>query len=325
MRRRDLLLSVGASAGLQPFGTAGAQSQRPVVGHLRLGSPGLMGGPDLFVEGLRALGYEDGKSLVIENRWAHGDITRYPRLAREVVERSPAVIVAPCGPSLLAIRDISRTVPVIAICADEKNFLGEVASLARPGGHTTGVTFLSPESIGKRVELLREVVPRLSRLAVLYQSDDPLDSHWHELERLQPVFGLSYQRLPVARAEDLEATFDALAGERAQAVLVFPTTRLFGETARIAELARKHRVPSMFEFAFQVEAGGLLSYGVSISEFFGKSIPLYVDKILKGAKPAELPIIQPTRFELVVNLRTARALALTVPPSILVRADRVIE
>jgi putative ABC transport system substrate-binding protein len=323
MRRRDLLLSVGGSAVLQPLGTAGAQLQTPVVGHLRLGSPGLVGVKDPFLEGLRALGHEDGKSLVIETRWAHGNLTRYPRLAQELLERSPAVIVAPCGGSLRAIRNISRTVPVIAICADERNFLGEVVSFARPGGHTTGVTFLSPESAGKRVELLREIMPRLSRLAVLYQPDDPLDSLWSELEHVQSVLGLSYQRLPVARAEELEAAFDALVGEHAQGLFVFPTNRIIGETARIAELALKHRVASVFEFAFQAEAGGLLSYGVSVSEFFSK--PLYVDKILRGAKPADLPIIQPTRFELVVNLRTARALGLEIPQSLLLRADRVIE
>lgn len=319
------MLSVGAGAALQPLGRAGAQSRTPVVGHLRIGSPGLAGPKDPFLEGLRALGYEDGKSLVVENRWAHGDVRRHPRLVQELMERSPAVIVSPCGDTLLAIREISRTVPAIVICADETNFVGEVASLARPGGYTTGVTFLSPESVGKRIELLRDVVPRLSRLAVLYQPDDPLESVWRELERLQSVLGYSCQRLPVVRAEELEAAFDALTGQRAQALFVFPTNRMLAETARIAELARKHRVASMFEFAFQAEAGGLLSYGASVGEFFGRSIPRYVDKILRGAKPGELPIIQPTQFELVVNLATARAIGVEIPQSLLFRADRVIE
>ena len=225
MRRRAFL--PGATVGLLAPLTAraqSAQSRTPVVGHLRVGSPGLLGDTDPLLEGLRALGYEDGKSLVIENRWAPGDVTRHPRLVRELIERSPAVIVSPCGDTLLTIREISRTVPVIVICADETNFVGEVASLARPGGYTTGVTFLSPESAGKRIELLREIVPRLSRLAVLYQPDDPLPSHWRELERLQSVFGFTCQRLPAVRPEELEAAFDDLTRERAQALFVFPTT-----------------------------------------------------------------------------------------------------
>jgi putative ABC transport system substrate-binding protein len=327
MRRRDLLLSIGGSAVLCPLGSADAQPRKPVVGILRIGSPDstVAGRYDPLIEELRKLGYEDGKSVVIENRWAHGDITRYPKLAQELIERSPAVIVAPCGPSLRAIRDISRTVPVIAICADERNFLGEVASRSRPSGYTTGVTFLAPESVGKRLEFLKEMVPGLSRVAVLYEPSDPIDAHWRELERLQPLLGLSYQRLPVARAEELESAFDALARERAQALFVFPTNRMIAEAARIAELARKHRVASAFEFPLHADAGGLLSYGGSVNEWWGKLVPLYVDKILKGAKPAELPIIEPTQFELVVNLRTAHALGLEIPQSVLHRADRVIE
>jgi putative ABC transport system substrate-binding protein len=296
-----------------------------VVGVLRIASPGLGGLNDPFIEGLRKLGYEDGQSVVIENSWAHGDITRYPRLAQELIERSPAVIVAPCGPSLRAIRELSRTVPVVSVCADESNFLDEVASRSRPGGYTTGVTFLSPETVGKRLELLKEIVPGLSRLAVLFEPDDPIDSHWRELERLQSVLGLSYQQLPVARAEELEAAFDALARERAQALFVFPSNLMIAEAAPIAELARKHRVASVFEYSRHADAGGLLSYGGSVNEWWGKSTPMYVDKILRGAKPAELPIIEPTQFELVVNLRTARALGLEIPQSLLHRADRVID
>jgi putative ABC transport system substrate-binding protein len=152
-----------------------------------------------------------------------------------------------------------------------------------------------------------------------------MDLLWRELERLQPVLGLSYQRLPVTHVEDLKVAFDALSRERAQAVYVFPTELLIAAGAGIAELAREHRIASVFEFAIHVDAGGLLSYGASLNDFFGKSIPLQVDKILRGTKPAELPIVQPTRFELVVNLRTARELGIEIPHSLLLRADRVIE
>jgi putative ABC transport system substrate-binding protein len=325
VRRRDLLLSVGASAVLGPPGRADAQSGKPVIGILRIASPGAMPGRDLLIDELRRLGYENGRSVVIEDRWAYGDVARYPKLAQEVIERSPAVIVAPCGHALQAIRQVSRTVPVIGMCADEANFLGEVASRSRPGGYTTGVMFLSPESVGKRLELLKEIIPGLSRLAVLYEPAVPIESHWRELERLQSGLGLSYQRLPVANDADIDAAFDALTRERAQAVFVFPTELLIGQPTRLGDLARKHRVPSVFEFALHVDAGGLLSYGGSVNEWYGKSMPLYVDKILKGAKPGELPIIEPTQFELVVNLATARAIGLEIPQSLLHRAHRVIE
>jgi len=325
-RRRQFLSAAGALLyGLLGAPVAGAQA--PVVGVLAIGSPAdeAAGWDRVFGGGLRKLGYNVGQTLVIEYRWAHGDISRYPRLARELIERKPAVIVAPCGPSLRAIRDISRTLPVIAHCADERNFLGEVASLSRPGGYTTGMTFLSPESVGKRLELLRELLPGLSRVAVLYQPSDPIPAHWRELERLQPMLGLALQRVPVERAEELEAAFETIVRERAQAVFVFPTNRMIGEKVRIAELARRHRVATVFEFALHVVAGGLLSYGGSVSEWLGETAPLYVDKLLKGAKPGELPIVQPTRFELVVNLKTARALGMNIPWALLGRADRVIE
>jgi putative ABC transport system substrate-binding protein len=324
MRRRNLILSMGGAL-LFPLGRAGAESRKPLIGLMRLDAADSGAPPDLLVEELRKLGYVDGRTASIEVRYAEGDVTRYPKLAQELMDRSPSVIVAACGPSLRAIRELSRTVPVVAMCADEKNFLGEVASLRRPGGYTTGVMFLSPESVGKRLELLKVIVPGLSRLAVLYEPDDPIDSHWRELNRLQPVLGLTYQRLPVARDDDLAPAFDAMVREGAQAVFVFPTNRMIGQSANIAELARKRRIPSVFEFALHVDDGGLFSYGGSMEEWYGKSMPQYVDKILKGARPGDLPILQPIRFELVVNLRTSRAIGLEVPQSVLLRADRIIE
>lgn len=324
-RRRSLIVAGALIVGLLAAPAGGAQS--PVVGVLNIGSPQL-GNPvwdRWFAGGLRELGYEDRRSVVIEYRWASGDITRYPKLARELIERRPAVIVTPCGASLRAIREIDRTVPVIAFCADMNNFFGEIASLSRPGGYTTGITFLSQEAVGKRIELLREILPGLSRLAILDQPDEPIAENWAELERLQSSLGLVLQRVPVARAEEFEASFDAIVRARAQAVYVFPTHLNIGQRARIAELARKHRVATVSELSVNVESGGLLSYGASFREWLGKTAPMYVDKILKGVKPADLPVVQPTQFELVVNLRTARALGIKIPQSILLRADRVIE
>jgi putative ABC transport system substrate-binding protein len=304
-----------------------AAEAQQVIGVLAIASPetGVGGWDRILGGGLRKLGYKPGQSVFIEYRWARGDISNYPRLARELVDRGAAVIIAPCGPSLRAIREISRTMPVIAMCADESNFLGEIASLSRPGGHTTGITFLSPESVAKRLEILKEMLPEMTRLAILYQEDDPIPAHWRELERLQSRFGFVLQRVSVQRSAELEPAFEAMAKGRAQALFVFPTNRLVADGFRISELARKHRLPSVFEFAAFVEAGGLLSYGASVEEWMGRTISTYTDRILKGARPGDLPVVQPTLFELVVNLKTAREIGISVPRSILLRADRVIE
>ena len=270
-------------------------------------------------------GLVNGKTFKLEERWARGDISSYPRLARELMALRPALIVTACGPSLRAVRDVSRTVPVIANCADETNFLGEIASLARPGGNTTGVTFLSSEAVSKRIELVREIVPGLARLAVLYQTSDPLETHQKELDRAAPRFSVALQRVAIDRAEDLGPAFEAMVRERAQAVFIFPTNRLFAERVRVADLARKHRLPTVFELDPQVDAGGLLSYGGSIVEWLGETTPAYVARILKGAKAGELPIVQPTRFDLVINAKTAKEIGIKLPPSLIARATRVVE
>jgi putative ABC transport system substrate-binding protein len=304
-----------------------AVAQPRVVGVLALGHPEVaaVAWDRVFAGRLRELGYSGDRSLAFEYRWARGDLTRYPQLARELMERRPAVIMTQCGPSLKAIRDISRSVPVIANCADESNFYDEVASLARPGGRTTGMTFFSPESVGKRIELLREVVPGMTRLAVLHEPNDPIPGNFRELERLQPLLGLTLLRLAVAKAAELEGTFETAARERAHGMFIFPTNLLVAERIRIGDLARKHRIATVSEFSPNVEAGGLLSYGGNVNEWLGKTAPMYVDRILKGAKPGDLPIVQPTQFELVVNLATARAIGVKIPHSVLARADRVIE
>ena len=197
--------------------------------------------------------------------------------------------------------------------------------MARPGGYTTGILILSPESVGKRLQLLKEIRPDLSRLAVLHDANDSIPAIWQELQRLRPTFGFALQRLPVGRAEDLEAAFEAMVRERAQALYIVPDNRMFANQARLAELTRKHRLTAVFEFSSGADAGLLLSYGASVGEFIGKIAPMYVDKILKGTKPGDLPIVQPSRFELVVNLKTARDIGVTIPQSVLLRADRVIE
>jgi putative ABC transport system substrate-binding protein len=298
-----------------------AADKVPVVGFLGLGSPGTM---DAFRQGLRDLGHEEGRTLVIEYRWARGDNARFPELVRDLMERRPAVIVSPCGPALRAIREVSRTVPVVSWCADPKNFLGEVASLSRPGGQTTGWLSFSPESAGKRLGMLKELKPKLSRVAVLQHSGDNWDNYWKTMEPAAQLLGITLSKAPVARAEDLEGAVVAAARRKAEALMVFPDAITYGARERIAALAIKHRLLTAFDMRIFVDAGGLFSYGTKSSESF-RVWADYVDKILKGAAPGDLPVQQPTRFELIVNLRTARALGLSVPQSFLVKADEVLK
>lgn len=303
-----------------------ALAQTPIVGVLWIDPPTARPNWDrLLGDGLRALGYKEGHTHNFEYRWASGDISQYPKLARELIALRPAVVVAPCGPSQQAIRELSRTLPIVALCADEVNFLGEVATLSRPGGHTTGILTLSPESVGKRLELLKEIQPMLTRLAVLHDANDPIPAIWRELDRLQPALGLSLQRLPVKSAEEIEPAFGAMARERAQALFVFPDNRMMAEHRRVAHLAREYRLPAAFEFSLGAEAGFLFSYGALVEEFLGQTVPGLVDRVLKGARAGDLPVMRPSRFRLIVNQKTAREIGVKIPQSVLVRADRVIE
>lgn len=304
---------------------ASARAQVPVVGHLGLDSP--PPGPVSFTQYLKGLGHQEGRTFSLESRWARGDNSRFPALARELLDRRPAVISAPCGPALRAIREISRSVPVVAGCADPKNFLGEVASLRRPGGQTTGFTFLAPESAGKRLQLLKELLPTLSRVAILHHRHDDWGTYLQEMERTAPKLGLTFSRLPVERAEDLEGAFATAVRLRAEALVVFPDAITFGARKRIATLAINHKLPTVFDTRRFVLDGGLLSYGPDWfdPEFAPRIIATYIDKILKGAAPGDLPVQQPTRLELVINLRTASMLGLNVPSSFLTRADEVLK
>jgi putative ABC transport system substrate-binding protein len=326
MNRRDSLIALGALGLASAAPRTFAQAKPPIVAVLWFESPASRPGWDqLLGGGLRSVGHKEGQTHTFEYRWANGDASRYPGLARELIALRPAVIVTPCGQAQRAIREASRTLPIVALCADQVNFLGEVATLARPGGHTTGILTLSPESVGKRLQLLKEIQPGLKRLAVLHDANVTIPAIWRELDRLQPVLGLTLQRFPVKSAKEIEAAFETMAREGAQAVFVFPDERMFAEHARIAGLARKSRLPTAFEFVAGAEAGFLFSYGAIPAEFLGKTIPGYVDRILKGEKAGNLPIVQPSRFELIVNLKTAREIGITIPQSVLARADRVIE
>jgi len=303
-----------------------ASDKVPVVGWLRPTSPEQSDprAGDAIRQAFRDLGYEEGRTLMIERRWARGDNARYPELVRDLMDRHPAVIVSDCGPALRAIREVSRTVPVVAICADPINFLGEVASLSRPGGQTTGLLFLAPESAGKRLGMLKELKPKISRVAMLQHSGDSWDNYWKTMEPAAQLLGITLSKAPVARPEDVEGAIAAAVRRRVEALMVGPDAITIGTSKRIAELTIKHRLLTAFDLRLFVDAGGLFSYGPKLFQFIGNVTTVYVDKILKGTAPGDLPIQQPTRFELIVNLRTARALGLNVPQSFLVKADEVL-
>ena len=279
-----------------------------------------------FKQGLRELGYVEGQTVLLDVRLADGAAQRLPQLARELVALKPDVIVGSNDLAIASVRRETETIPIVMVLSSDPAGAGFVASLARPGGNVTGLSTISPDTSGKRLELLREVVPKLSRLALLWNPDSRgnlLD--YKETELAARSLHVELQSVELSRVEDLNRAFAAVTKGRAQAFIVpagSPITITRQE--QIAAFAQRNRLPSVFGMRDYVEAGGLMSYGPSVSDLFRRAAT-YVDKILKGATPADLPVEQPTRFELVINLRTAKALGLAIPPSLLQRADRVIQ
>ena len=279
-----------------------------------------------FKQGLRELGYIEGKTVLLEVRLAEGVAERLPQLARELVALKPDVIVASNDAAIAAVRRETKTIPIVMAFSSDPAGAGFVASLARPGGNVTGLSTLSPELSGKRLELLREVVPGLSRVALLWNPDSRgnlLD--YKETEVVARSLHMELQSVELSRVEDLDDAFSAVTNGRAQALIVpggNPVT--VTKRAQVASFAQRSRLPSMFGAREYVDEGGLMSYGPSVVDLFRRATT-YVDKILKGAKPADLPVEQPTKFELVINLKTAKALGLTIPPALLRRADHVIQ
>ena len=281
---------------------------------------------EAFRQGLRELGYVEGKAFVLEVRYGEARPERLPELARELVGLKVDVIVAPgADTATAAVKRASQTIPIVMVNTTDPVGTGFVASLARPGGNITGLSDISSELSGKRLELLREAVPGLSRVAVFWNPEvrgAVLD--YKGTENAARSLRLELQSVEVSRAEDLDRAFSAVTSQRAQAVVVLPNPVVFANGPQIASFAQRNRLPSMYPQKEYVDAGGLISYGPSLSDLFRRAAT-YVDKILKGAKPAELPVEQPTKFELVINLKTARAIGLTLPQSLLRRADQIIQ
>jgi putative ABC transport system substrate-binding protein len=283
-------------------------------------------GVQAFLRKLRELGWVEGQNLVIEYRWAEGNVERLPDLAADLVRRKVDVIVAPAGSAALAAKNATSSIPIVMIFPSDPVEIGLVASLSRPGGNITGTTFTpGPEIFGKQLQILKEMVPRASRVAILSNPADPSFAlQLKEVEATARSLRIPLQHVEARGSEDFDNAFAAMARERADALVVHATSTFLAHRARLAELAVKGRLPTVYSFRESVEAGGLMAYSVNMADFVGRSA-VYVDKILKGAKPADLPIEQPTKFELIINLKAAKALGITVPQSLLLRADEVIQ
>ncbi len=279
-----------------------------------------------FQQGLRDLGWVEGQNIDIEYRWAEGRFDRLPDLAADLVHLKVDVIIAAPTPAALAAKNATGTVPIVAVSLTHPVELGLVGSLARPGGNVTGLSYsVGADIFGKDLELLKEVVPRVRRVAVLSNPDSPAQPLTvRNVKDAARSLGLQLQLLEARGPEGFDGAFAAMAREHVGALLVVQDPAFIPHRARLVDLAAKNRLPSIFTQREDAEAGGLMSYGPSLSDLYRRA-GTYVDKILKGANPGDLPVEQPTKFELVINLKTAKALGLTIPPSLLQRADQVIE
>jgi len=280
---------------------------------------------EIIRQGLREFGWVDGQNLIIEWRYTEERAERLPALAAELIRLGVDVLVTGSGdPAILALKQATATIPIVMAISADPVGSGLVASLARPGGNITGLSALSPETAGKRLELLREVVPQASRVAVLWNASYPGKVlEWRETQVAAHALGVTLQSVEVRGPDDFDRAFAEIVRERPDALIVFAEPLVNSHQTQIVEFADKRRLPMIVARKEFVEAGGLMSYGASLSALFRRAA-YYVDRILKGTKPADLPVEQPTKFELVINLKTAKALGLTIPPSVLFQADEVL-
>jgi putative ABC transport system substrate-binding protein len=308
-----------------------AQPARKVyrIGILGLGTTSAMAGPQptqpstkALLSAMRELGYAYGEHFVTEPRGSDGHPDRYPALAAELVRLQVDVIIAGGGPTVPALRRATATIPIVMAASGDPVGEGHVQSLAHPGGNITGLSLQSSETTGKRLELLKELVPGAAPVAVFWNGASVLS--WQTTEAIARERGWKVLPVEIRDPGEIEAAFKAATDARASAVLVFAAGILFPQARRVAELAARSRLPAMYELRQYVDAGGLISYGANIIGIW-RQAAVFVDKILKGANPGDLPIEQPTKFELVINLKTAKALGLTIPQSLLLRADEVIQ
>ena len=324
MRLIGLAVVLTISLILAPFAAEAQQAGKVArLGVLLFGTPATDPNLAAFVAGLRDLGYVEGRNLALEYRSAEGRPERVRELAVQVVSLKPDVIVVLGGDMVPFVKDATSTIPVVMLTSQDPVEAGVVTSFARPGANLTGVAFVSSETAGKRLQFLKEAVPSLTRVAVLWNPDHR-DPEYRDIEAAAPRLGVHIQSLEARRPEDFDGAFQSATRARADALMVVSSRFMNLSRSRILEFVSKRRIPLVTGWGPWVRAGGLLSYGPDLDALM-KRAASHVDKILKGAKPADLPIEQPTKFELVINLKTAKALGLTIPQSVLGRADQVIE
>jgi putative ABC transport system substrate-binding protein len=321
-----LLVIFGTLAACGAVAAAQQAKKVPRIGFQSAASPPAIAARiEAFRQGLRELGYAEGKNILIEYRYAEGKLDRLNEFAAEFVRLKVDVIVTAAPSSTRAAKKATSTIPIVMAFDNDPVGSGVVASLARPGGNITGLATLAPEISGKQLELLKEIVPRLSRVAVFGTSTQPgYAQQLREVELAAGAFGVKLQYLDVLDPKDIETAFQAAGKGRADAVLVLASPILESHRKQVADFAAKNRLPAIYHVAEFVEAGGLMSYGVSFIDLYRRAAT-YVDKILKGAKPADLPVEQPIKFEMVINLKAAKQISLTIPPNVLARADKVIK
>jgi ABC-type uncharacterized transport system substrate-binding protein len=307
-----------------PLETEAQPTKIPRIGYIGNGDP-TTGRPTLeaFRQGLRELGWIEGQSITIEYRWAEGNPDRLPALATELVQAKVDVIVLSGTPAIRAGREATRTIPIVFVSLADPVTLGVIANLARPGGNMTGVASQFEELITKQLQLLKETVPKVSRVALLHHAEIA-PTVLSEADTAARRLGLRARAVKASGGVEFESAFTTMRRERAEAIHVLPSPFFNAHRGQLIELIAKHRLPAMFEFKTYVQDGGLISYGPSIIEMH-RGMAGYVVRILKGAKPGDLPIERATKFELVINLKTAKALGLTIPPAVLARADEVIQ
>ena len=333
MRRREVITLLGGAAATWPLAASAQQPTSKVfrVGFMVTGSlrsPEQRSMTDAFRQGLRERGYLEGQNIVIEYRAAEGKIERFTELAAELVDLHPDLIVASNTPAARAARQATTAIPIVVAVMGDPVKDGLVASLARPAGNVTGMTFLGPELASKRLELLKQALPAMSRVAALWHpgayGKSTMTEMMGKMETAAATLLVRLQPVEVRGPAEFDGAFLAMARERADALIVLPSPMLFSERRHIVDLATQNRLPSIAMAREFVELGGLMSYGASLPDLFRRAGG-YVDKILKGARPADLPVQQPTEFELVINLKTAKTLGLEIPLPLLARADEVIE
>jgi putative ABC transport system substrate-binding protein len=324
VKRRDFITLLGGAAAWPLAARAQQPGKAARIGYLAIRAP--MSADEALLQALRELNWIEGRNIVIERRFSAGNFDRLREFAAELVRLKVDAIVAVASAGTQAAKDATASIPICFVNAGDPVGQGFVMSLARPGGNVTGVSFdASPDITAKQLQLILETVPKASRVAVLWNPTSPfLRSYWSVAQAAAPALGVVLQSLEVQDASQYETAFKAIGRDRADALVVLSDSFATFHRARIAELAAEHRLPVLYGHRQYVEAGGLMSYGPSLFDVYRRAAA-YVDKILKGTRPADLPVEQPTKYELVINLKTAKALGLEIPPTLLARADEVIE